>query len=979
MALRERHRPAASARSTGADVRAPLPDAGFTLIETMMSIFVIGLVMSALTSFFVSTTAVVSQQSGLQTATQIATSAIGNIRGMKGTALLAGLDQSTYDDQWDEVDAVAAAYLEDTMRITDLPATVSPGPAQPPTVARTVPVDGVAYRTRIALGRCWQALAAGPCDDNPSTGPAAFFRVVLAVTWADRRCRPSDCSYVTSTLVSSMATEPVFNSNGGGGPAPQIIATAQSGAPNSPVNYQLTTTPGGQCPLSFGFSGLPAGVSGSSGGLLTGTLPGSAGSHVVSVTLRDASNAIVDATSFTWTVTSPGPYPSQVTGHPPWAYHRLEDPVSSAATSAVADTSGNGRAGVFAGRTNGAWTAWQFDEGSGTIAGDSSGVVNIGTLGGAGATWSTAGRFGGALSLNGTSTGYVASTGPAVATNASFTVSAWVYPTMSNPAGSINAVLTQSGTNSGFYLQQNGGNWKFAIPDADTAVSGGATVEDPDPITLNTWTHLVGVYDSAANVVSLYVNGVSKGTPAARSGTWNATGALQAGRAKWNGGFVDHWQGRLDEVRAYRRALSPTEVRVMYGDEIRYDFSEASGTSTADAGDRRSHGTLGSAASFTTGHSGNAVTMSDNANGYVQGTGKGVHTSSSYTVSAWVNLHPSGTGVDRAIVSQPGTTSSPFILKYDSGGKWRIDFPRSDTTGPPDDHLESTGAAATNTWVHLVGVYDDAADLGKLYVNSTLVDSNAQTEPTEWEASGPLQVGRARWNGAYTQRWYGRIDTVRAYQRALSQAEINSLYAGTGPSDPTAVFVEAPMTAGVRGALTGAYQSSTAVAFNGTSNAYNNTPVSNPGPFTIEGWFRAAGTAGGSIIGFSASQTGMGAENKDRLIFLDGAGKLNFFVFPGAAKHLITTASYNDGAWHHVVGSVGADGMKLYVDGVRTNIDPSVSTAQNFTGYWRWGGNSLAGFSNQPPNDYFTGTVDEVAIYPTQLTDQQVISHYQSN
>ncbi|HEX8631110.1 MAG TPA: LamG domain-containing protein, partial [Catenuloplanes sp.] len=97
------------------------------------------------------------------------------------------------------------------------------------------------------------------------------------------------------------------------------------------------------------------------------------------------------------------------------------------------------------------------------------------------------------------------------------------------------------------------------------------------------------------------------------------------------------------------------------------------------------------------------------------------------------------------------------------------------------------------------------------------------------------------------------------------------------------------------------------------------------------------------------------------------------------AHHVVSSAAYHDGAWHHVAATLGADGARLYVDGVRVATDSNVTYGRDSAGYWRWGGSSLAGFPNRPTSDYFTGTLDEVAIYSTQLTDQQVAWHYYAN
>ena len=62
--------------------------------------------------------------------------------------------------------------------------------------------------------------------------------------------------------------------------------------------------------------------------------------------------------------------------------------------------------------------------------------------------------------------------------------------------------------------------------------------------------------------------------------------------------------------------------------------------------------------------------------------------------------------------------------------------------------------------------------------------------------------------------------------------------------------------------------------------------------------------------------------------------------------------------------------MKLYVDGKLVGQRADVTCGQDYTGYWRVGGDNLGGWPNQPASNYFAGAIDEVAIYPTVLTRQ---------
>ena len=104
---------------------------------------------------------------------------------------------------------------------------------------------------------------------------------------------------------------------------------------------------------------------------------------------------------------------------------------------------------------------------------------------------------------------------------------------------------------------------------------------------------------------------------------------------------------------------------------------------------------------------------------------------------------------------------------------------------------------------------------------------------------------------------------------------------------------------------------------------------------------------------------------------MDNAGKICFGVYPGAVRTLNSAQSYNDGQWHHVVATLGADGMKLFVDGAASRSAADTTIGQAYSGYWRVGGDNLGGWPNQPATQYLAGAIDDVAIYPAPLIRSQ--------
>jgi len=167
-----------------------------------------------------------------------------------------------------------------------------------------------------------------------------------------------------------------------------------------------------------------------------------------------------------------------------------------------------------------------------------------------------------------------------------------------------------------------------------------------------------------------------------------------------------------------------------------------------------------------------------------------------------------------------------------------------------------------------------------------------------------------------------------------------------------------------------------ATSFNGsTPYAYSNTSYNDPATFTIEAWFDTTTTTGGEILGFGNAQTG-NSTNYDRHVYMANNGELFFGVYPGAVETINSTTAYNDGKPHYVVATLSSAGMFLYVDGALVASNTTVTSPQNYTGYWRIGEDNLAGWPSPPTSDYFNGTIDEVAVYPTALSAQRVQLHY---
>ncbi|MBG0813119.1 putative Ig domain-containing protein [Planomonospora sp. ID82291] len=286
-------------------------EAGFTMIEVLVAIALVGTLMASLTVFFANSLAFTGQKRGEQIAAQLADDAVERVRAVDGSALLAGRGRIRSTEQWTTAHPAIAPHLQTMALAWDplLDVNSDSGANAPlPTSPRTVSVGGVDYAQHWYVGRCRQqaladvSAAERACDDpttpDPDTTSAdvPFFRVVAAVTWSGKNCADTQCVYVTTTLVSP-ALDALFNINR---PPPNAITPpARYGYRGVAAKLQLTAT-GGRLPLTWSATGLPAGMGITPGGLISGT-PTTAGTYTVTATVTDRQGDS-DNARFSWTV-----------------------------------------------------------------------------------------------------------------------------------------------------------------------------------------------------------------------------------------------------------------------------------------------------------------------------------------------------------------------------------------------------------------------------------------------------------------------------------------------------------------------------------------------------------------------------------------------------------------------------------------------------------------------------------------------------
>jgi hypothetical protein len=228
------------------------------------------------------------------------------------------------------------------------------------------------------------------------------------------------------------------------------------------------------------------------------------------------------------------------------------------------------------------------------------------------------------------------------------------------------------------------------------------------------------------------------------------------------------------KVRDINRRIIAAGAAAGERDELKgggyWALDEGQGTTARDEGPNNKPLKLTEGTTWTPGVSGSALKF-DGQGQFAQTDGPVLDTTKSYSVSAWVTLDAVPGNYATAVSQDGRRQENPFYLQYGQGA-----FAFS-TPGGHRARVETV--PELGRWYHLVGVRDTASNDIKLYLDGKLV---ATAEPGPADVStGPLSVGRARWNGGNVDFWNGAIDQVHAFDKALTAEEVSALHAGEKP------------------------------------------------------------------------------------------------------------------------------------------------------------------------------------------------------
>jgi len=625
---------------------------------------------------------------------------------------------------------------------------------------------------------------------------------------------------------------------------------------------------------------------------------------------------------------------------------------------------------------------WSFDEGGGSIARDASGNNNHGTLAN-GPKW-TQGKNGSALQFDGKDDYVNCGNSSSLDITDEITVEAWVKPDMAKNADIVSRYSYSGPTNNGGYILRlwNDGKFYFVtLNDSQGGISANANMKK--------WNHVVATYDAdvGTNNMKLYVNGLLANQTTRANAIKSITQNLKIGA------FSYYYDGMVDSVKIYNRALSEAEVRYHYnhgGPVAHWDMDEGSGLTINDKSGNGNDGTI-SGATWTEGKYGSALSF-DGVNDVVNaGNGASLNITKEITVGLWIKRNNLDTVVNRGIIAKDGVGGYVLSLNYGTADH-KITY-----VSPNVGTAKTVSTIDDTEWHYVACTVNESENALKLYIDGKLDASYAKIGTLAANATS-LLIGRR------SDYFNGLIDDVRIYDYARTEEEIRLDYnAGMathlGPSGKTCSEDPAScMDYGLVGNWdmdegTGSVlndnsgnsnhgtlangpkwtqgKNGSALQFDGKDDYVNCGSGSSlndiSGVVSIEAWVKNNKSKYNSIV----NKRNDNIEGHWDFRYSTSYG-LQFVNFDSAGVPKITNSSgvTFDNDWHHLVAVATDSEVKIYMDGKKLAtsgaLAPIISTNINV----KIGGWGLSG------NYYLNGKIDEVKIYNRALSEEEVRYHY---
>ena len=390
-----------------------------------------------------------------------------------------------------------------------------------------------------------------------------------------------------------------------------------------------------------------------------------------------------------------------------------------------------------------------------------------------------------------------------------------------------------------------------------------------------------------------------------------------------------------------------------------WKMDEASGTNVADSVGGNTGTATSSDPSVTTGNYSNARSFSGSSSANIAiPDNSSLDPSSAITISAWINV-TGGDGTYRTVVCKPttagwGGTYASYCMRLTSANTLEM-WVNNGADGA--DYARSTSTIiAGSGWKYVTGTFDGSTET--IYINGS-----ANGTPTSYSASitnsaYPLTIGSHN-SLSSGEAFYGNIDDVRIYNRALSTTEISNIYNGTiaGTYAPAGNLTVANSLTMAKGTFTSGSNDLNIGNFIESDGVFTAPPSSKA--FNVSaGWSKSGGTfthnsgtvtfTGDALIQGATTFNNFNAETAGKtLSFESGATQIvsgTWTVNGSVPSHIILQRYGGSGQWNINPTSVSINGVTVSnSNNLATDaIAPTNSTNGGGNTNWDFGGGSAS-------------------------------------
>jgi hypothetical protein len=207
---------------------------------------------------------------------------------------------------------------------------------------------------------------------------------------------------------------------------------------------------------------------------------------------------------------------------------------------------------------------------------DTSGSGNDGIV--TGAVWNQSGKMGGAYVFNKMKDNISISDSPSFTLTNGYTITAWIYPIRTS-RGDYENIITQWGGggagNAAWFVAVNSNN-KMSMANYNTTSGTSIFSDSGNAISSGNWSHIAAVYTGGGSGTNahIYVNGKLSSSGTLTSNPQNSNYDVLIGASAVMGTTL-YFNGTIDEVRIYNRALYPEEILALATNSVNVQPGQA--------------------------------------------------------------------------------------------------------------------------------------------------------------------------------------------------------------------------------------------------------------------------------------------------------------------------------------------------------------------------------------------------------------------